>query len=600
MSGRKNICNTQTHRDSFAYLSYEQEEMKGVALHATLEADFQSFIIAFTLLDEKMEGLLNTGEFCCPICLDLLKDPVAIPCGHSYCMDCINDYWHKDEELKIFDCPQCRQTYSPRPVLNRNCTLAEMMEKLKNLEVPDGSHIYSNGVPGDVACDFCIRSEQKAAKSCLVCLASYCQNHLQSHYSSPVLKKHKLIDACVNLQEKICPRHDKCLEIYCRSDQQCICLLCVMDEHKGHDTVSAAAESAKKQNELETTRQNYMLKIHSKEKELLELQQAVDSLKSSARSAVENGEQIFREVMQSIERRWCKFRDLIRDQERAAESMLQTLEQEITELKQKRHELEMLLESEDQIHVLQNCYSFSSSGPPDQPFTIATLSDFGKVNDAISALRMKLEDVFKGQWLRIYQAARSMKILHCTVPRIRSEFLYHSCPLQLNPLTSHKDLSLSKEHREVTVRSRVQSCPDHPERFDYWCQVLGTEGLTGCSYWEVEWRGMGVNIAVAYKNIARKGDSSEAHFGYNDKSWSLFCYRKGYVFWHNGIVHKICQPGSSTIGVYLDHRAGTLAFYSVGDSMSLLHRVQTSFTQPLYPGFAFSCYGASVKFRQLE
>lgn len=247
MSGRKNVHSNQTHRDSFTYLSYEQEEMKGVAHHATLKADFQSFIIAFTLLDDKMEGFLITREFCCPICLDLLKDPVAIPCGHSYCMDCINNYWHKDEEEKIFDCPQCRQTYSPRPVLNRNTTLAEMMEKLRNLEVPDDSHIYSNNLPGDVACDFCIKSKQKAEKSCLVCLASYCQNHLQSHYSSPVLKKHKLIDACVNLQEKICPHHHKCLDIYCRSDQQCICLLCVMDEHKGHDTVSVAAESAKKQ-----------------------------------------------------------------------------------------------------------------------------------------------------------------------------------------------------------------------------------------------------------------------------------------------------------------------------------------------------------------
>ncbi|KTF95316.1 hypothetical protein cypCar_00028554, partial [Cyprinus carpio] len=175
-----------------------------------------------------------------------------------------------------------------------------------------------------------------------------------------------------------------------------------------------------------------------------------------------------------------------------------------------------------------------------------------------------------------------------------------SCPLQLNPLTAHKDLCLSKGNREVAVHSRVQSRPDHPERFDYWCQVLGTEGLTGCSYWEVEWSGMGVNIAVAYKNIARKGESSEAHFGHNDKSWSLFCCRKGYAFWHNGIVSKISEPGSSKIGIYLDHRAGTLVFYSIDDSMTLLHRVHTTFTQPLYPGFEFSCYDASIKLCQLE
>ncbi|XP_052405105.1 tripartite motif-containing protein 16 [Carassius gibelio] len=546
-----------------------------------------------------MEGLLDSEEFCCSICLDLLKDPVAIPCGHSYCMGCINDYWKKNDHLGTFSCPQCAQTFSPKPVLNRNTILADMVDKLKKLELLGNSHIYDNCIPGDMTCDFCTSIKQKAVKSCLVCLASYCQNHLQAHYKSPALKKHKLIEASVNLQEKICPQHDKYLEMYCRTDQQCICLLCVMDDHKGHDTVPAAVENTKKQKELGITRQKYKLKIHAKEKDLLELKQAVDALKSSAQTAIENGEQIFTELIQSIERRRSKFRDLIRDQERAAESMLQTLEQEITELKQRDHELEVLLKSEDHLHVLQNCHSFSS-GLPDPPFTIATLSDFGKVNDAVSALKKRLEDVFKGEWLRIYQAARSMKILHCTVPKIRSEFLHHSCPLQLNPLTAHKDLYLSKGNREVAVRSRVQSCPEHPERFDYWCQVLGTEGLTGCSYWEVEWSGMGVNIAVAYKNIARKGDSSEAHFGHNDKSWSLFCCRKGYAFWHNGIVSKISEPGLSKIGIYLDHKAGTLAFYSIDDSMTLLHRVHTTFTQPLYPGFEFSCYDASIKLCQLE
>ncbi|XP_043079725.1 E3 ubiquitin/ISG15 ligase TRIM25 [Puntigrus tetrazona] len=546
-----------------------------------------------------MEWLLDSEEFCCSICLDLLKDPVAIPCGHSYCMECINDYWKKNDHLGVFSCPQCGQTFSPRPVLNRNTILVDMVDKLKKLELLGNSQIYDNCMPGEMTCDFCTSIKQKAVKSCLVCLASYCQNHLQAHYKSPALKKHKLIEASVNLQEKICPHHDKYLEMYCRTDQQCICLLCVMDDHKGHDTVPAPVESTKKQKELGMTRQKYKLKIHAKEKDLLELRQAVEALKSSAQTATENGEQIFTELIESIERRRCKFRDLIRDQEKAADSMLQTLEQEITELKQRDHELEMLLKSEDHVHVLQNCHSFSS-GLPDPAFTIATLSDFGKVNDAVSALKKKVEDVFKGEWLRIYQAARSMKILHCTVPKIRPEFLHHSCPLQLNPLTAHKDLSLSKGNKEVAVRSRVQSCPDHPERFDYWCQVLGTEGLTGCSYWEVEWSGMGVNIAVAYKNIARKGESSEAHFGHNDKSWSLFCCRKGYAFWHNGIVSKISEPGSSKIGIYLDHRAGTLAFYSIDGSMTLLHRVHTTFTQPLYPGFEFSCYDASVKLCQLE
>uniref|UniRef100_A0A8C2HMD7 RING-type domain-containing protein n=1 Tax=Cyprinus carpio TaxID=7962 RepID=A0A8C2HMD7_CYPCA len=99
-------------------------------------------------------GLLDSEEFCCSICLDLLKDPVAIPCGHSYCMECINDYWKKNDNLGVFSCPQCTETFSPRPVLNRNTILGDMVDKLKKLELLGNSHIYDNCIPGDMTCDF--------------------------------------------------------------------------------------------------------------------------------------------------------------------------------------------------------------------------------------------------------------------------------------------------------------------------------------------------------------------------------------------------------------------------------------------------------------
>ncbi|KAG9332001.1 hypothetical protein JZ751_016277, partial [Albula glossodonta] len=283
--------------------------------------------------------LLDPDQFSCPICLDLLKDPVAIPCGHSYCMGCIKGCWDQDDHTGVYSCPQCRQTFTPRPVLYKNIMFAELVEKLKKTGLQAAPSAQSYAGPGDVACDFCTGRKLKAVKSCLVCLASYCETHLHPHYQSPAFKKHKLVQATGNLQEKICSHHDKPLEIYCRTDQQCICFLCTMDEHKGHDTVSAAAEWSEEQKQLGVTQRRCQQRIQEREKELQDLRQAVQSYKRSAQAAVEDSERIFTELIRSIERRRSEVKELIRDQEKAAvsraEGLLERLEQEIAELRRR-------------------------------------------------------------------------------------------------------------------------------------------------------------------------------------------------------------------------------------------------------------------------
>lgn len=193
---------------------------------------------------------MNHELFNCSICLQLLVDPVTTACGHSYCMNCINSFWDQnDTRGGHYSCPQCRQTFHPRPVLKRSTLLAGLLEEpTKQSSEKDAA---DNGddftAPGDVLCDACVGRERKACMFCLVCLVSYCETHLRPHFEVRPLKKHKLVQASKSVRERICHHHDKLLEIYCRTDQQCICLLCALDQHKGHDTVAIATERCEMQ-----------------------------------------------------------------------------------------------------------------------------------------------------------------------------------------------------------------------------------------------------------------------------------------------------------------------------------------------------------------
>ncbi|XP_034072283.1 tripartite motif-containing protein 16-like [Gymnodraco acuticeps] len=528
---------------------------------------------------------LDRETFSCSICLDLLKDPVAIPCGHSYCMKCIKQHW--DGEL-IHSCPQCRQSFTPRPVLLKNTMLAALVEELKKTGPPAAPADLCYAGAGDVACDVCTGRKLRACKSCLVCLASYCDQHLQPHYESPVFRKHKLVEPSKKLQENICSRHDEVKKLFCRTDQQSICYLCSVDEHKGHDTVSAAAERTERQRELEGSRLNIQQRIQDGEKEVKLLQQEVEAVNGSADKAVEDSEKTFTELIRLMEKRSSDVKQQLRSQQKREVSRVrelqEKLEQEMAELKRRDAELKLLSHTEDHNQFLLSYPSLPalSEATHSSSINIRPLSYFEDVTAALSAVRDKLQDVLREEWTNVSPTEVEI-LLSAAEPTTRAGFFTYSQEITLDPNTAHTQLVLSEAGRKATRMKQEQPYSRHPDRFTDYPQVLSRESLSGRCYWEVEWRGGGVEVAVAYKSISRAW-KLESVFGFNDKSWSLECFQNSYSFHYNSIRTPVSGPLSSRVGVYLDHRAGVLSFYSVSETMTLLHRVQTTFTQPLHAG----------------
>ncbi|XP_061565716.1 tripartite motif-containing protein 16-like [Cololabis saira] len=531
----------------------------------------------------------------CSICLDLLKDPVTIPCGHNYCMNCIKTHWDEEDHRGVHSCPQCRKTFRLRPILVKNTMLAELVEDLKKtgLQAAPADLCYAG--PEDVTCDVCTGRKVKAVKSCLVCLASYCEKHLQPHYHAPAFKKHQLVDPSNKLQENICSLHDEVMKIFCRTDQQSICYLCTMDEHKGHETVAAAAERCEKQKELEESRQQIQQRIQDREKDVELLQQEVEIINVFADKAVEDSEKSFNEVIRLLQKSSSDVKQQVRSQQEhevsRVKDLQEKLQQEITDLKRRDAELEQLSDTEDHNQFLHNYPSPSplSESTHSSSIQIRPLRYFEDVTAAVSETREKLQDLLRETWTNISLSVAEVDVLLSEPePKTRAGLLKYSRDITLDPNTAHKHLLLSDGNRKVTLMKEIQPYYSRPDRFTTWFQVLSRESLIGRCYWEVEWRGRGVEFAVAYKNISRAGSSDDCVFGGNNKSWALYYGIPGYIFWYNNIQTRVSGPPSSRVGVYLDHRAGLLSFYSVSETMTLLHRVQTSFTEPLYAGLWLS------------
>ncbi|XP_063785127.1 E3 ubiquitin/ISG15 ligase TRIM25-like isoform X2 [Pseudophryne corroboree] len=284
-------------------------------------------------------------ELDCSICLSIYTDPVTLRCGHNFCRVCIDRVLDTQEGAGAYTCPECRAECQERPALQRNITLCNIVGSFLSTR-PDQEET-------GIFCTYCVDSPVPAAKSCLLCEASLCDNHLRVHSKSA---EHVLCDPTTALGNRKCSVHKKILEYYCTEDAACICVSCSLDgEHLGHN-VKMLDEASEKE-KLRKVLQKLTTKRAETEKRVQRLQERRREDKVKAAGVKERVTALFRDIrrqLEDLEKRVLS--EISRQEQRVSLSvsdLIQKLEIKKDELSGKMRHIEELCNMSDPVTVLQ-------------------------------------------------------------------------------------------------------------------------------------------------------------------------------------------------------------------------------------------------------
>uniref|UniRef100_A0A4W6BW20 E3 ubiquitin-protein ligase TRIM39-like n=1 Tax=Lates calcarifer TaxID=8187 RepID=A0A4W6BW20_LATCA len=234
-------------------------------------------------------SFLSEDQFLCSICLEVFTEPVSIPCGHNFCKACITKNWEGKNQCQ---CPLCNEKFNKGLKLRVNTGFREVVENFKKLRFISKNDVPAK--PGQVPCDCCTGNKFKAFKTCLVCLASYCETHLEPHLRVAALKRHKLTEPVHNLENNVCKNHNRILELFCRNDLTRVCVLCT--EHRAHDTVPLQEEYEEKKFQLEQKKVEVQEMIQERQKKIQTIKEVADTKGEDKNEAIANSLQDSKQV----------------------------------------------------------------------------------------------------------------------------------------------------------------------------------------------------------------------------------------------------------------------------------------------------------------
>ncbi|CAL8407069.1 unnamed protein product [Arctogadus glacialis] len=425
--------------------------------------------------------------------------------------------------------------------------------------------------PGEVSCDVCTGTQLKAVKSCLVCFISYCQTHLEPHQRVAVLKKHRLVEPMDRLEDRMCKKHDRLLELFCQTEQVCVCQFCPETDHKFHPVVPLKEEYEVKTAQLGKIEAEVQQMIQERLNNIQEIKDTVNRSKADADREIADGVHILTALKRCIEK--CQddlnrmVKEKLKSTEKQAEDLIKELEQEIEDLTNRSSEVKQLSHTEDHLHFLQAFRSLKDP-PPTRDWTTVEVrppSYVGTLRRSLDQLEETLNTEMKN-------------LCDAELKRVQQ----YEVDVTLDPDTAHPCLILTEDGKQVHDGDVVKALPDNPKRFTDYVFVLTRQSFSsGRFYFEVQVKDKtGWGLGVARESIDTKGEIIlTPGTGY----WTLFSNKDVLVFSDDPDVSLPLRAELQKVGVFVDYDEGLLSFYDVEARVHIYSATGCSFTEPLYP-----------------
>ncbi|XP_073687274.1 E3 ubiquitin-protein ligase TRIM21 [Garra rufa] len=512
--------------------------------------------------------LLSKELVQCSICLDVFTHPVSLPCGHTFCQSCILAQWTASGSSH---CPKCSTVFQETPELCENSFAREMAEQIRKQRGQRSSG-YRPVEPDKILCDMCpLGKASPAVKSCLVCVASYCEVHVTSHTSR--FTKHRLVQP-QRMDKRICRIHERPLELYCRFDQSAVCVLCMNTEHNSHHTIPVEREWAERKTQLLNTQSDLKRMIMERWSKVEELRHSKKLNKENTVREMAYSVEVFTTLQQFIERSQSevlkKMKHMQKTEDKRIESLIKELETEIAKLKARNSELEKLSCSEDHLHVIQAFHSLSEV-PQCKSWSQVSVH----THQGLEVLRETLNAAEETLKTQIYNVTK----------KELEAISQYAVDMTLDPDTANPWLVVSADSKCVTDGNVERKVPNNAERFDVAPCVLSRERISrGRTYWEVGVSGKTAwDLGVAKKSVNRKGLVTLSP---QDGYWAV-CLR-------GGTEYRACDRESvllalktlpQKIGIYVDYEKGQVSFYDTSACTHIYSFTGQCFTESLLAYF---------------